>query len=93
MNAITEAEQLIKKHLTAIAEESMDSNKMMFYSAKQCALITIDEKIKYHESLFDKGFNQVHIALSSPIKTYLDIMNPMLNHLREVKKEVEKTPA
>lgn len=34
------AKQLIKKHLTAISEESMDSNKMMFYSAKMCAIVT-----------------------------------------------------
>lgn len=37
------AEELIKKNLTAIAEESMDSDKIMLYSAKQCALILCDE--------------------------------------------------
>ena len=59
-------------------------------NAKLRALFIIDEKIQYHESLFDKGFKDVHIALSSPIKTYLDIMNPMLKYLQEVKREIEK---
>ena len=90
MNSKEEAKQLVNLHFIAIAEESMDGDKVMFYSAKQCALISIKEKIAYHESLFDKGFKDVHIALSSPIKTYLDIMNPILNHLLEVKQEIEK---
>jgi len=57
---------------------------------KQCALICIDEKIKQHESLFNKGFKDVHIALSSPVKTYVDIMNKELEFLREIKTEIEK---
>jgi hypothetical protein len=36
--------------------------------AKRHALISINEKIKYHESLFDKGFKDVHIVLTSPIR-------------------------
>jgi len=63
---------------------------MCFDTAKQCALIAVDELIKYHESLFDKGFKEVHIALSSPIKTYNDILNPLLKELRELKEEIEK---
>lgn len=58
--------------------------------AKQIAIDIIEEKIKYHESLFDKGFKDIHIALSSPIKTYNDILNPLLNNLKEVRKEIEK---
>lgn len=54
------------------------------------ALLVIDEKIKYHESLFDKGFNKVHIALSSPIKTYNEIMNPSLEYLKKIKEEIIK---
>jgi len=85
-----ESEGLVKKFLTAIAEESMDGHTILKYSAKQCALISIQEKIAYHESLFDKGFKDVHIALSSPIKTYVDILNPSLDHLKQVKLEIEK---
>jgi hypothetical protein len=44
----------------------------------------INEKIKYHESLFDKGFKDVHIVLTS--KTYNEILNPLLKHLINVKK-------
>ena len=36
------AEELVKKNLTAIVEESMDGNKTMFYIAKQCAIIAVD---------------------------------------------------
>ena len=54
------------------------------------ALLVIDEKIKYHESLFDKGFKDVHIALSSPIKTYNDILNPLLKELHKLKEEITK---
>jgi len=63
------------------------------FNAKQCALIAVNEIIKYHESLFDKGFKDIHIALSSPIKTYLDIMNPLLKHLIEVREELKNLPA
>ena len=58
--------------------------------AKICALIAVDEIIEYHNSLFDKGFKDVHIALSSPIKTYIDILNPLLNYWQEVKQEIEE---
>ena len=56
--------------------------------AKQCALIAVDEMIEYHNSLFDKGFRDVHISLSSPIKTYNDILNPSLKYLQQVKQEI-----
>jgi len=89
MDQKQEAEELFKKFLTAIAEESMDGHTILSYSAKQCALIHINEKIAYHESLFDKGFKDVHIAISSPVKTYVDILNPALEHLKKVKTEIE----
>jgi hypothetical protein len=60
------------------------------FITKQCALIAVGEIIKYHESLYNKGFKDVHIALSSPIKTYNNILNPSLEYLLEVKKEIEK---
>ena len=57
---------------------------------KTVALLVINEKIKYHESFFDKGFKEVHIALSSPIKTYSEIMNPSLEYLKKIKEEIIK---
>ena len=60
------------------------------HQAKGCALIAVDEILLYHESLFDKGFKDVHIAPSSPILTYVDIMNPLLKYWQEVKSEIEK---
>ncbi len=60
------------------------------YRAKIQSLLCVNEVINYHNSLFDKGFKDVHIALSSPVKTYLDIMNKELEYLKEVKIEIEK---
>jgi hypothetical protein len=60
------------------------------FAAKQCALISIDEILEYHESLYNKGLKDVHIAISSPIKTYDDILNPLLKYWQEVRQEIEK---
>ncbi len=56
--------------------------------AIKCALIDVQNTIDYHESLFDNGFEDVHIALSSPVKTYIDILNPLLKWLQQVKTEI-----
>lgn len=75
------------------AEELIDKFKELYdYGSlsKEYALIAVDEIIEYHESLYNKGFKDVHIALSSPIKTYNDILNPLLKYLQEVKQEIEK---
>jgi len=57
---------------------------------KICALICVDEMINYHNSLFDKGFKNVHQDLKTPNKLYSDIMNKELLYLQEVKQEIEK---
>lgn len=84
MTTKTKAADLISRFLK--------SDKMVFNieGAKECALIVVDEIIKHHESLYNKGFKDVHIALSSPIKTYNDILNPLLKYWQEVKQEIEK---
>jgi hypothetical protein len=81
------AEELFDKF-----EDKLISSHTIFLgeAKKQCALIAVDEVIKYHESLYNKGFKDVHIALSSPIKTYNDILNPLLKYWKEVKQEIEK---
>jgi hypothetical protein len=71
-------------------ERYCDCTEINHYQAKQCASIAVDEIIEYHNSLFDKGFKDVHIAISSPIKTYIDILNPLLEYWEEVKQEIEK---
>ena len=60
-----------------------------FINAKKCAIIAVDDVIAHHEEMFDMGFKDVHIAMSSPIKTYIDIMNPILERLRRVKQAIE----
>jgi hypothetical protein len=75
------------------AQELVDrmllDHDMPYDLSKECALIAVDELIKYHESLYNEGFKDVHIALSSPIKTYNDILNPLLKYWKEVKQEIE----
>jgi hypothetical protein len=72
------------------SQEGINSTTRRYSEAKQCALIAIDEIIEYHQSLYNNGFKDVHIALSSPIKTYNDILNPLLKYYQEVKTEIEK---
>ncbi len=68
----------------------LNSTTSRYQEGIRCALIAVDEMIEYHNSLFDKGFKDVHIAISSPIKTYIDILNPLLKYLQEVKQEIQK---
>lgn len=82
------AEYLIKKHLTAIVEESMDSDKMMLYSAKQCALIDIQNSIDLLQSIINESVN-VHQSLSTPKKLCIDLLNPKLKELYNIKFELE----
>ena len=70
--------------------EGLNSTTRRYAEAKQCALTAVDEILEYHESLYNKGLKDVHIAISSPIKTYDDILNPLLKYLQEVKQEIEK---
>jgi hypothetical protein len=46
---------------------------------------------KYHESLFDKGFKDVHIVLTSPIIQWN--LEPLLKHLIEVQWNEKLTKA
>lgn len=89
------AKQLVHKYKPYASSKFIVDNyvnePMQLINAKQCALIAVDEIIKYHKSLYNKGFKDVHISLSSPIKTYNDILNPLLKYLEEVKQEIEKS--
>ena len=87
----TEANRIANKFYEGnVFDKTKEQHILECEKAKKRALIAIDEKILYHESLFNKGFKDVHIALSSPIKTYNEILNPSLKDLQELKKEVEK---
>ena len=72
---IIEAKRLIKAHYIAIGEESMDSNKMMIYSAKQCALISVKEIIKITPSVYLTDDNEIHSG--------------HCQYWKEIKKEIE----
>jgi len=47
------ASEIIKKHLIVIAEESMDSNRIMFYSAKMCAIVSVKLILDEYNSMND----------------------------------------
>lgn len=79
-----QAEKLIKKHLTAIAEESMDSDKIMFYNAKQCALVTVN-------MILDSNPNYP-FPRDVGVKTQglFKIINFPINYWEEVKNEIKQ---
>ena len=78
------AKQLIKKHLTAIAEESMDSDNMMFYSAKMCAIVTVKEMLDEYNSMSDL---ETIIVIGED--TY-SVLNSII-WWRQVLKDIEET--
>jgi hypothetical protein len=47
------ANEIIKKHLIAILDESMDSNRIMFYSAKMCAIVSVKLILDEYNSMSD----------------------------------------
>ena len=47
------ANEIIKKHLIVIKEESMDSNRIMFYSAKMCAIVSVKLMLDEYNSMSD----------------------------------------
>lgn len=57
--------------------------------AKQCAIICLDEKINYHNSLFEAGLKDVHQTMNTPKEIYNDVMNPKLNELKQIKEFIE----
>lgn len=81
MTAKEKAESIIKKHLTAIAEESLDCEKILFYSAKQCALITVDQIIKNNPTNPIKG---------GYIENLYDNIEESIGFWKEVKREIKK---
>ena len=88
------AQELIKKHLTAIAEETIDGEQIMNYNAKQCALVTINQILDLFTDLynpndceFDQGRNRKYTFYHS----YTDSMtgSDMVAYLEDVKLELE----
>ena len=79
MTPKTQAEKLIKKFQTAIAEGTMDSDKIILYNAKQCALISIDEKINALLGI-------IHPMNSETTNIRV---NYIIDYHKEIKKELE----
>jgi hypothetical protein len=58
-------------------------------TAKQCALICVDREIELIKKMIDESVN-IHQSLSIPKKLYIDILNPILKELLQVKQEIQK---
>jgi hypothetical protein len=56
---------------------------------KEGALITIDEIIKYHNSLFELGLKNVYQTFNTPNQMYNDVLNPIKKYLLQIKHEIE----
>jgi hypothetical protein len=74
------AEELVKKHLTAISEETLDSNNIIMYNAKQCALIAVDNELISIICL------NTLCTFDNPMKVHF---NSKIKELKEVKQEIE----
>ena len=85
------AKELIKKHTIFLGDNgALEEYWTDELDAKRHSIITVNEIINYHESLYNKGLKDVYIELSSKIKIYNDVLNPSLKYLQEVKREIEK---
>lgn len=76
-----------------MAEELCENFSILgkeIYSCKKCALITVNEILKQHDSLFDKGLKNVYQTMNTPFEMYNDVMNPQKKYWLEVKNEIEK---
>lgn len=69
MNPKDKAIKLIKKHLIAISEETMDSNNIINYNAKQCALITVDEILELNVCWYDEDLVKSYPKSYKPSQT------------------------
>ena len=80
------AEELVKKHLTAIAEESMDSDKMMRYSAAQCAIVSVDEIIRLSEraDLFLMKTKHQLLTGFKPTEEYMEYWSGVKKELKNL---------
>lgn len=56
---------------------------------KKCALICIDEKIELLKEIQEQS-RGIHQALSTPKKLWVDVLNPMMKELEQVKQEINK---
>lgn len=75
---------LIKKHLTAIIEESLDGDKITFHIAKNCALATVDAILEARP-----GYPYA-LELGIKVQGLFDNMNFPYRYWEEVKEEIKK---
>ena len=54
-----EADAIFKKMLTAIAEETMDSDNIIRYNAKQCSLVFVDGVLDIMKEEYFSGSQKI----------------------------------
>lgn len=84
------AEDLYVKFLELIPDHIIEETKEACDVAKRMAIIDVEGKISLLESLFDKGLENIHITLESPVRAYRDIINPEIKYWQEVKNHLIK---
>lgn len=66
------ADDLVKKHLTTISEETMDSENIIRYNAKQCAIVSVDEILNELDKLSSgDGYFEARFDFYSDVKIEL----------------------
>jgi hypothetical protein len=84
MKTREKAKELYWKYYQNISDTSYPEE-----TAKQCALIAVDENIKVLENVLDESTN-ICQSLKTPKKLCIDILNPILEYLKEVKEQIQK---
>jgi len=67
----------------------ISSLEIPLWIAKDMALITVDEKINLIREILNKSVT-IYQSLLTPSKLCVDILNPILKELEEVKQEILK---
>lgn len=76
--------ELVEKYYTELKEHKGCYD---YETSKQCALICIDEQIELLKKIQEQSIN-IHQALSTPKKLFIDILNPIMKELEQLKQEI-----
>lgn len=80
----------VEEDIDIYKDEDEDAKRITEnYLSKKCALILIEEQIKLVKEFIEKS-TEVYQSLKTPKKLCIDIFNPKLKYLEEVKQEIEK---
>jgi hypothetical protein len=84
-----QAVRLIRSFKDWVLIDYTGDEEPLFSHQKGCALMVVNNILKYHDSLFDEGLKDVAITAESPIRTVKDVLNPLRKYWKQVKVEIE----